>query len=283
MFMRNTILILSILLIPFVSKGQAKFATSDQIAAFFNTKTLLVLDDDPFSPGNIELEDAFKKFWKITPYEIIKMDDFESKRKNPAFSFVMISQASYTEHEQVTNITLLNFVLGGKATSFTAMPDLGSVPLSLREDEDESYGYLIPLLVQFIQSQTRYMNNNTDVQFKNMPDHYNTSTKDIKTKELWVPQSALTADVNTAEKIKAVYPYKVKITTTEEIEKAIEQRTENVLVTHIVGPVPGSTQGKCWKMILSAKDGKCYYTSEHFVNEDRPTGLLEKDFKAFAK
>lgn len=281
--MRKNILLLALLCIPFITKAQAKFATSDQIAAFFNTKTLLVLDEDPFSPGNIELEDAFKKFWKVTPYEIIKMEEFESKRKNPAFSFVMISQASYSERDQVTNITLLNFILGGKATSFTAMPDLGSVPLSLREEDEESYDYLIPVLVQFIQSQIRYMNNNPGAEFKNMPDYYNTFTKDIKTKELWIPQSALTADVNTTEKIKAVYPYKVKITTTEEIEKAIEQRMENVLVTHIVGPSSGATQGKCWKMVLSAKDGKCFYAAEHFVNEDRPTGLLEKDFKAFAK
>ncbi|MFH0894228.1 MAG: hypothetical protein V2A54_07320 [Bacteroidota bacterium] len=281
--MRKTFIILLILCVPFIIKAQAKFATSDQIAAFFKTKTMLVLDEDPFSPGNIELEDAFKKFWKITPYEIIKMEDFESKRKNPALSFVMISQASYTEREEVTNITLLNFVLGSKTGSFTAMPDLGSIPLSIREEDEESFDYLIPLLVQFLQSQIRYLNDHPETDMKNMPDYYNTFTKDIITKELWIPQAALTADVNTLEKIKGIYPGKVKIVTTEEIEKAIAARMENVLTTHIVGPVAGATKGKCWKMVISAKDGKAYYVAEHFVNEDKQSGLLEKDFKTFAK
>jgi hypothetical protein len=105
-----------------------------------------------------------------------------------------------------------------------------------------------------------------------------------KTYELWLRKEELPADLNTLEKIKAVYPYPVKLATREEIQAAIIARNPKVAILHKVGP-EGSVQGdmKCWKFIVSVADGNPLYFDSHMIDSKKPDALLEDDFKKLAK
>ena len=69
--MRFSILIIFVFFVCNIALSQKEVATQDQIQQFFKTKTLVVVDNNPLSEYNFEIEDAVKKSWKLTDFEII--------------------------------------------------------------------------------------------------------------------------------------------------------------------------------------------------------------------
>ena len=65
----------------FAQTQKVVHANKKQIEDFFNTKTMVVMDADPFSGFNRVVTDVVKKYWTITPYEIISHQEFEKVRK----------------------------------------------------------------------------------------------------------------------------------------------------------------------------------------------------------
>ncbi|MDR1171310.1 MAG: hypothetical protein LBL24_02530, partial [Bacteroidales bacterium] len=70
--------IISALLLLVITSGvyaqEAKkvtYADKKQIEGFFKSKTMVVLDANPLIGYNIVVTDAVKKYWTVTPYEII--------------------------------------------------------------------------------------------------------------------------------------------------------------------------------------------------------------------
>jgi len=79
------ILLLSTLFISIFNFAfsQKEVATQEEIKQFFKTKTLVVVDNNPLSEYNFEIEDAVKKNWKLTEFEIINISEYENKSKRP--------------------------------------------------------------------------------------------------------------------------------------------------------------------------------------------------------
>ena len=63
--------------------GQDYVPSRDDINAFFNTKTLVVLQDNPLLEYNQVIKDVMKQEWTITPYEFISFSEFEPLRMDP--------------------------------------------------------------------------------------------------------------------------------------------------------------------------------------------------------
>ena len=266
--------------------SQVKTATTEQFKLFLNTKTMVVLEDDPFSDFNEVIKDNMTKYWDITPFEIITMEEFDAKKNNKALSFMLISDAMFTQNKMFNNdikfqskYTLLNLVLGGKGNSLNDMPDLGSVPLCYSELEVEPYIYKLGALLKYMQYFVRYniAHPNSDVK-KVVKDN----AAHIKTKELWLVKEDLAGSVNTEEKIKKVYPYKIKFVTKEEIQKGIENK-QDFIFFHKIGPEGKISGGVCWKFLISAKDGAPLYFDYHKIDSSNPDAFLEKDFKEISK
>ena len=53
------------------------YADKKQIEDFFNSKTMIVMDANPMIDYNFIMTEAVKKYWKITPYEIISSKEFD--------------------------------------------------------------------------------------------------------------------------------------------------------------------------------------------------------------
>jgi hypothetical protein len=83
------------------------------------------------------------------------------------------------------------------------------------------------------------------------------------------------------ENIKKVYSGKVKIVSQEEIEKAIADKDENVLLLHLVAPPKDVDGYLTLKMIVGAADAKLYYFDFHKIKKNKAPGtFLPDDFKA---
>jgi len=277
--MKKILAIIAFTIIALQIRAQITFATADEVKLFLKSTTYIVEDGDPMSSFNDSIKAAMKKFWTITPYEVITADQFETKKLSSANSFIMLSEAEQTEDKVVCTYNFLNLILGGNK-DLNKMPDLGSVPLSYVNVDESTYLYKLGGLLIFMQTHVKYASEHPNSKLTLINKD---SKTDIKTKELWLLKEELPADFNTVEKIQTVYPYTVKLVTKEEINKAIADKNPNVVYLHKVGPAGTITGGKCWKFLVTAKEGEVLYYDSHTISDTEPDVFLKKDFKAISK
>ena len=281
--MRRIIVFSFLMAFTFNMYGQGIVPTRDDIEAFYNTKTMVVLLDNPLLEYNIIIKKVMEQEWTITPFEFITFAQFEEMRKDPQYSFIYMAQVTFENDKTDARYRFLHVSLGGDYYRKNEMPDLASVPLAYYNVGEEQYTYKLALLVRFVQKHIQLIKEHPEIVSQNVFKHYNDNIKDIKDKTLYLLEEELSKDVNSAARIKKVYPYKFKIVTKDEIEQAIKDRDENVVFLHKVGPEGTKVNARCYKIIIGAADANFYYFDYHKINKKNPDGFLEADFKRLAK
>jgi len=145
--------------------------------------------------------------------------------------------------------------------------------------DEESYVYKIGTLINFMQNHVELTRDNPDLNSKNIITHYNKSLEDIKEKTLYLVKDEMSPEVNSESKVKAIYPYKFKFVTRDEVKEAIDNDSEDVVFLHKVGPEGTKRKARCFKVLIGAKDAKLYYFNFHMINDKNPDGLLLRDLK----
>ena len=112
-------------MISVVSKAQAPFPSADEIKQFMASKTCVVLEDDPFSAYNSFIKDAVKTYWNITPYEFIEVKEFNVRRLNPAYSFIVLTETNFDKDKSGSVFNFIN-LLQGKDVSNVKTGDMCS-------------------------------------------------------------------------------------------------------------------------------------------------------------
>ena len=257
--------------------------TPEDIKAFFTTKTLVVLEDNPLMEYNYIIKDIMKKEWNVTEYDFISSGEFEEKRKDPQYSFLYMARVTFESDNTDATYRFLHLSLGGDYFRLNEMPDLVALPLAYYDVEEENYSYKLALLVRFMQNHVRLISEHPEIISANVFKHYNDNIKDIREKTLYILESELSSEVNSAARIKKVYPYKFKIATREEIAEAIDERDPDVVFLHKVGPEGTKEHARCYKVIIGAADANFYYFDYHSVSDKNPDGFLEDDFKKLVR
>lgn len=273
-----TLIILSLLFVN-LTFSQKEVASQDEIKQFFKTKTLVVVDDNPLSEYNFEIEDAVKKNWKLTEFEIIDLKQFEEKRQDPNFSFITIDKVYFEKDKTQAEYEFLCLSLGGKYKNITDMPQICAIPLCYFGVDEESYVYKIATLINFMQNHVELTRDHPELNSNNIITHYNKNIGDVKNKTLYLIKDEMEEEVNTEAKVKSVYPYKFQFVTREEIKEAIDNDDENVVFLHKVGPEGTKSKARCFKVLIGANDAKLYYFNFHMINDSNFDGFQLRDFK----
>lgn len=263
--------------------AQSYVPTTDDINGFFNTKTMVVLLDNPLLEYNMVIKEVMEQEWTITPYEYITFKEFEELRRDPQYSFLYMSQVTFENDKTDARYRFLHLSLGGDYFRKDQMPDIASVPLAYYSVDEDNYIYKLGILVRFIQNHAILVKEKPNIVSANVLQHYNDNMKDIKQKTLYVLEEELAPEVNSTARIKKVYPYKFQIVTKEDITEAIKDRDENKVFLHKVGPEGTKMNARCYKVIIGAADAKFYYFDYHKISSKKGDGLLESDFKKMAK
>jgi hypothetical protein len=271
-----TVIYAVIFMMPLFS--QEYLPTRENLAAFFKTKTLVVLDQNPLNTYDSEIMEAMENEWTLTPFEFIKYDEFEKKRKDPQYSFLKL------ENDKLNAVyKFLNLSLGGDYFSINQMPDIVSVPVAYNNVDEDSYNYKLGILVRFIQNHVNLINEHPEIISANIFKHYNDNKGDVKTKTLYLIAEELEPAINSRARISKIYPYNFKLVTQEEIKDAITNRDENVVFLHKVGPEGTRLDARCYKILIGAGDANFYYFDYHMINDKKPDGFLEDDLKKISK
>lgn len=263
--------------------SQSYIPSGEDIAAFFGTKTLVVLEDSPMSDYNSSIMEMMEQEWEITPYEFINGIEFEEKRRDPSYSFIYTSMVTFENDRTDARYRFLHLSLGGDYYRVNEMPDIASVPLAYYGVDYESYGYKTGILVRFIQNHALLLKGNPGIVSANVLEYYNNNMKNIKDKVLYLIEDELSADLRNEAAIRAVYPYRFEFVDYDEIEDAIRERDPDVVFLHKVGPEGTKNDARSYKVIIGAADANFYFFDFHKVSDKNPDGLLEADLKKMAK
>jgi len=259
--------------------SQPPFPSSAEIKQFITSKTCLVLEDDSFSPYNVYIKQAMNDYWKLTPYEYISASDFNKKRDDPAYSFIVLTETNFERDKSGSVFNFLNLLQGKNVPAVGEMPEICAIPLSFAGEDDMEYGYKLGAILSFIQRHASMISDEPGLIGRRYLRYYNKNIPQVSGKTILIKQEDLSPALNTIEKIRAIYKYRVEIVPEESIIKAIQDKSPHTLILHKVGPGNDKKSGYCFKMLIGADDAEMYYYNQHLIGKDAPDGLLPADLK----
>lgn len=263
--------------------AQAPFPSKDEIKQFTASKTCVVLEDDPFSTYNAFITEAVKAYWKITPYEIISVADFNVKRLNPAYSFIVLTQTNFEKDKTNGLFNFVNLLQGKNVNKLGENPEICAVPLSFAGEDDLDYSYKLGAILAFMQKHAQMISEDPSLTGRKYLKYYNKYIPDVQNKTILVKLEDLAPEIATIDKIKSIYKNKIEIVTEEDIVKAIDNKSANTVILHKVGPVGERNSGYCFKMLIGTDDANMYYYNQHLIDKSNPNGLLPADLKRLDK
>lgn len=250
---------------------------------FKSTKTAVVLDGNMWSDFNVAIKKDMANEWGVTSFEFVSQSKMEKMRGDSNYSFLTTTTVTYPEDKVKAKYTYLSLLLGKKTAKLRDMPDLISIPLSYERVDDQSkWVYKLPALIRFMLNHVADMTADPKLIDKSPLLRYHKNRKSLSNKTLYLLKDELDSDIQTEAAVKKVYPYKFKFASREEIHKAIEEKRDDVVFLHKVGP-ENNSKTRCYKMLLSAGTAEVYYFDYHMINGRNPDCLRADDLEDIAK
>ena len=246
---------------------------------FFETTTYVVLDNNPMSEWNMKMRELAGRHWHVTPLKFIDDNEFENLRKDMDKSFIVRMKFRFPKDKVKANYIYFSIVNGAAVRSMTDMPEICSVPLGYETADQSSWAYKLGSLLQFAQKHIQKLKEDPSIIGENVLQYYNKNMSSMRGKELWVVQEDLAPEVRSLANIRKVYDGVVRIVTPEDIETAINDRREDVVYLHKVGPSRSNVKARVYKCLIGAGDDKFYYFDYHMMSASKGDGLLKEDFK----
>jgi hypothetical protein len=274
--LKKCIFIIPLLLIVLSVSANPKLATKQQIGMFKNSKTCVVLEN-AITVYNGYIKDAVQKYWKSTDYEFIDQAEFEKRRTNSKYSFLVLMDGVYDKDPGGVSYSYINLVLGDATSNLTNMPELCSIPIAYSGDKFADFEYAIPAIVKFMQIHAKNLEKERFLISVKGYSFYN-GKADFKDKVLLLNKAGMALYVDTPDRIKTVYPYYVKLISSAEIKEELNLNPSNAFFLFHVGPGEDAGAGKCFEMIFDSEGNLCYYNSRKITNENG-NGFNLDDFK----
>lgn len=268
---------------PAILSAQAPFPAKDEIKQFEVSKTCVVLEDNPFSFYNAAIKDAVKQYWKITPVEFIEVAEFNVRRLDPKYSFIVLTQTNFEKDKANGLFNFINLIQGKDVNKIGEMPEICAIPLSFAGEDEVDYSYKLGAILAFMQKHAQMISADPSLTGRKYLKFYNKFIPDVASKTILVKQEDLSPQIATIDDIKAIYKAEIKIVTEDEIIKAIETRAPNTLILHKVGPEGNKNTGYCFKMLIGTDDANMYYYNQHVIDKSNPDGLLAADLKRLSR
>jgi hypothetical protein len=260
--LKKYIFFIALSLISLGTLANPTLASKQQIGMFKNSITCVVLEDG-INYYNVNIKDAVERYWKSTEYEFISQEEFEKRRFDSKYSFLVLMDGVYDKDPGGVSYNYINLVLGNASNNLTKMPELCSIPISYTDDNDADYEYALPSIVKFIQIHAK--NLETDRLYISLKGlRFYNSASGFKDKVLLLNKNAMAL-------------YYIKLLSPSEIQEEIASTPVNALIHFHVGPSQNSGAGKCFEMIFDV-EGNMYYYNYRKITNDNGDGFNLQDF-----
>lgn len=281
--MKKYLVFLFLVYLPVILFSQPPFPSADEIRQFISSKTLVVLEDNTYSAYNVYIRQAVKEYWKITPYEFVTSGDFDNKRIDPSFSFLVLTETTFEKDKSNSAYNFLNLLQGKDVEKIGEMPEICAIPLSCTTEIDLDFGYKLGAILAFIQNHAGMISEDPTQKGRRYLKYYNKNVPEVTDKLIFVKKEDLSPTVDSEEKIRAIYKNRLEIVPKEEIAAAILDKLPGALVLHVVSPGRNMGAGYCFKMLIGTEDSDMYYYDQHMIDRYNPAGLLPSDLKRLSR
>jgi len=252
-------------------------ATKQQIGMFMNSKTCVVLEAANIAYSS-NIKDAVQKYWKSTSFEFIDGAEFEKRRFDSKYSFLVLTKGVFAADPSGVSYSYIRLVLGSTTSDIANMPEFCSVPLSYTDDNNGDFEFAIPSIVKFIQNHVQVLNKKHFIIELNGLNYYN-NIRNFRDKVLLLNKEKMAPDADSPEKISTIYPYYIKLLNSSEIAKELASSPEKTLFSFHVGAPKNSAAGKCFDMIFDV-EGNLYYYNERDITNQNGDGFNLANFKS---
>lgn len=281
--MKRCLITLATSVLTLLSSAQNSVPTPEDYENFNNTRTLVVRDDNLMSDFNLKIKSVMDAEWNETKFDIIDRKEFEAKRQDPSYSFLLTTTVTYEKDKTKARYTYLSLLMGKDKTKVNTMPDLISIPLAYTSVEDQDYTYKLAAFIRFIKKHVEMIKADPKLISKTPLVYYNKNIKSLANKTLYLIKEDMQKSLQTEAAVKKLYPYKFKFVTQEEVAAAIDKGEKDVVFLHKVGPAIAKYSTRCFKIIMGADDSEIYYFDWHNIDKKSPDRLLESDLKKMSK
>ncbi len=281
--MNRLMILLAFLFTGNVLSSQAPFPEPEEVEAFYNTTTYIVLEDNMFSSYNALIKKAVAEYWELTDYDFISTAEFNEKRKDPACSFIVLTGTRFDKDNSGSVFNFINLLLGKDVGRIEYMPEFCAIPLSIQGAEDIGYSHKLGIIIRFMQAHVDHIKEDPSLKGKQYLKYYNKFIPEISSKKILVAATDLEPGLRSQEETDKYYPYDMEIVTDEEVDEAILSEAGNTLVLHKVGPESTGKGSLCFKMLLGTHGARMYFYGEHKISNRRPNGLLVNDLRRMAR
>lgn len=255
-------------------QAQLSFSKSN-LQQFKNTKTYIVLESDMFSEFNANIKKAAELYWKITPYEIIGQSEFAKLcTQESNVSFLTLVEGTYSLGKSTLKVNLLTLVIGDKSGKIDKMREVISIPLATYDEDGESnsYGYKLAGIIKAMHYMLDTLEE-IDLSPNDLKTFLRANRHEISQQPLLLTANDVASDVNTADKLKKVYPDKFAFVEEDKIEEAIYKNESKAFVHHI-----GELDNWSFFVIISCADGRLLYGNYRQAKDSKSMGVTKEDF-----
>lgn len=264
--------------------AQAPYPTEEDGRLLMASKTCVVLENSPFSEFNAAIREAVTAYWTLTPFEFIDINEFNKRRQDPSYSFLVLTETEYEKDKSGSTFAFINLLLGKKVRNLEELPEFCAIPLDFAgEDADAWYAYKMGLIVRFIQSHAQVVIANPKNQGVRFLKYYNQYVPEIANKTIMAREEDMDESLKTEEAISAIYSGRFLLVTEDEIKAAVAEKRPNTLILHKVGPPEELTGAFVFKMLIGTDDARMYYFNNHKVDARNPNGFLPADLRRVAR
>lgn len=281
--MKKTLLTLASVVFALCLTAQNSVPTPADYDNFDQSHTFVVLDDNVMSDFNLTIEKTMKAEWTPTKFDFISRKEFEAKRVDPSYSFLLTTTVTYEKDKTKARYTYLSLLMGKEKSKVNTMPDLISIPLAYTSVVDQKYVYKLNAFLRFILKHVELMKEQPKLISKTPLVYYNKNIKSLKDKTLYLIKEELHKDLQTEAAVAKVYKNKFKFVTEAEVAEAIRNRQKDVVFLHKVGPEVAKYNTRCFKIVMGADDSEIYYFDYHNIDKKSPDRLLRDDLKRMSK
>jgi len=272
------------LIICINSYSQFESIDSELLNKFLNSKTYAVIEDNPFLIYNVVVNNELKRNWTITPFDIIKQNEYLDKKSEKGNNFILLEEVYFEKDKSGVKYNFLCFSVGGEFENKKTLKDVFRFPLSYANAEEEEYVYKLPVVIKLSQRFLLFAKENSHMQKREIKEKFFEPTTNLSSKTLYLLKDDVVKDISNDKAFSKYYKYKFAFVDKDELEKIINENTENAVILYKVGPgKKNRNNSRCYKGIIGVDDGRIYYFDYHRINEKRPNALLINDINNLSK
>ncbi len=260
-------------ILPLVTFAQAQITTKKMKLEDFPEKTMkVVLGNNVFI--NSTIEEAVKDGWTLSPYEFCTLEEFETLKGREDYYFLMCVTGQF-QGEKEPGLTMLSLVKGGKGSdeSIDNMLEVVTLPICSARYPSGREVVFMPALIDIIQTHVQasmekdydaYIGLGTNNMFR------------LRGMRTVLSESDLGENLEERDMQKLEYR-KMEVLPEEDVDKLMEGRALNTIVSYVVSPYDAEPGSYCYKMLIDAGSNRLYYFKRHKISPKTGTGFQKSD------